>query len=1327
MTTTAKIFISYARKDGEIFAKALRAKLVAIFGEEAIWRDRDEMEGGVGWWNQIQEAIESVEFMVLVATPIAMASDVVAKEWRTARQNGVCVYPVQVPDHPINFDTLPRWMKDAHFYNLDVEWETFVNYLKHPCEALRVPFMAETPPPHFVNRPQLMDELLGRLLDKSHQNPIAITTALKGAGGFGKTTLAQALCANESVQTAFDDGVLWVTLGENPDVLLALKKVYKALTGKDGIFSDTEEGGRLLGEALTDKDCLLVIDDVWNMLHLRPFLQGGERCARLITTRDVQIAVNAKASTTEVDEMTLPEARALLRSGIAGLADSDLNKLAIRLGKWALMVEIANGMMLTRQLSTDGTWADAFTYVNRLLDRRGVMSIQTDTDTKRKQGADGVLTASLDLLNDADKTRLCGLGIFKDDQDVPVSSVMALWGMDDLDSEELLTKFARLSLIKYRSSTASIRLHDVVREYFLTKLPSIPATHDQLLRGYGDPYTLPDVYAWRFYAYHLNGAGRLAELRPLLLSYRWLDAKLRHTDPNALIEDCDLWLTQGRDEPIRLIQSAVSNSAHVLEKDKSALAHQLAGRLMHHYKTVDEIKTFWDSITPPKNSLFPINNGYDALNPAGGMMLRTMKHDDAVNGAIQLRDGRILSWSRDNTLRLWRGDGTPIVTLTGHTEVVYGATQLADGRLLSWSGDSTLRLWDVDGMFLGAITGHTDAVYGALVLADRRLVSWSADATLHLWENDGTPIVTLIGHTLSVYGVLVLAGERILSWSEDNTLRLWNSSGTALRVMIGHTDKVLGAIELSDGRILSWSEDNTLRLWQHDGIALKTLTDHNLNVYDAIELSNGHILSWSGSSVDKTLHLWDRYGVVLKTMEMNMNNGAIELSDGRILSYGFEGILYLWDSSGTALKTMTGHTGEVFGAVELSDKRILSYDSFGTLYLWDSSGTALKTMTGHTDEVFGAIELSNTRILSWGGDNTLRLWDSNGISLIPLTHNMYGVRGILRLSNGRLLSWSEDETFCILGIYGTTQMSLMGHEGFVIDAIELSDGRILSCGEDSTLRLWDNEGKMLKTIEEEMSFSTSVIELFDGRILSYDWKGMLHLWNSKGELIKTLKGHTSGVTGAIELSDRRILSWSRDNTLRLWTSDGISLATLMGHTNSVTGAIELSDGHILSWGDDKTLRLWTSNGTSLATLLEHTYEVKCAIELTDGRILSWSVSYLQREDKILQLWDVDGTPIDVLEQDYYRNDRSIIGAWAQGHGLTLDDIYSLEEDPLMTSGRVQRRDTDLIIYDSQTGATINTFYGDAPFTGGAVVLDGGRVVVAGDSAGRVIFLRWVGE
>ena len=83
------VFISYARIDGEPFATQLRQRLEAE--HIPLWQDRVGLEGGKDWWLQITEALDVVEFLVLVMTPSAMHSETVRKEWRYARQQGVCV------------------------------------------------------------------------------------------------------------------------------------------------------------------------------------------------------------------------------------------------------------------------------------------------------------------------------------------------------------------------------------------------------------------------------------------------------------------------------------------------------------------------------------------------------------------------------------------------------------------------------------------------------------------------------------------------------------------------------------------------------------------------------------------------------------------------------------------------------------------------------------------------------------------------------------------------------------------------------------------------------------------------------------------------------------------------------------------------------------------------------------------------------------------------------------------------------------------------------------------------------------------------------------
>lgn len=82
-------------------------------------------------------------------------------------------------------------------------------------------FQARDLPPTYVPRPTEFNAVKRLLLSKTSAGAApAITTALRGAGGFGKTTLAQALCHDPDIQATFTDGILWITLGQGNRILI---------------------------------------------------------------------------------------------------------------------------------------------------------------------------------------------------------------------------------------------------------------------------------------------------------------------------------------------------------------------------------------------------------------------------------------------------------------------------------------------------------------------------------------------------------------------------------------------------------------------------------------------------------------------------------------------------------------------------------------------------------------------------------------------------------------------------------------------------------------------------------------------------------------------------------------------------------------------------------------------------------------------------------------------------------------------------------------------------------------------------------------------------
>ena len=114
--------------------------------------------------------------------------------------------------------------------------------------------------------------------------------ALEGLGGIGKTTLATALTKHADIQSYFSDGILWASLGLNPDVDRTLVTWLGALGQGTPTTVDTTQLARHIQNALGNRSVLFIIDDVWNINAARLLRCGGPNCRYLLTTRDRGVA-----------------------------------------------------------------------------------------------------------------------------------------------------------------------------------------------------------------------------------------------------------------------------------------------------------------------------------------------------------------------------------------------------------------------------------------------------------------------------------------------------------------------------------------------------------------------------------------------------------------------------------------------------------------------------------------------------------------------------------------------------------------------------------------------------------------------------------------------------------------------------------------------------------------------------------------------------------------------------------------------------------------------------------------------------------------------------
>jgi len=148
-------------------------------------------------------------------------------------------------------------------------------------------------PAHFLPRPDDLNALKNAVL-ADVSTPVVVTgrtrsIGVHGMGGIGKSVLAAALARDDEVRSAFPDGVIWLTIGQEPAITSRQRQLALALGDEPSAFEDEQQGKARLSELLADKACLVILDDVWEVKHAAAFNVLGAQCRMLVTTRDARI------------------------------------------------------------------------------------------------------------------------------------------------------------------------------------------------------------------------------------------------------------------------------------------------------------------------------------------------------------------------------------------------------------------------------------------------------------------------------------------------------------------------------------------------------------------------------------------------------------------------------------------------------------------------------------------------------------------------------------------------------------------------------------------------------------------------------------------------------------------------------------------------------------------------------------------------------------------------------------------------------------------------------------------------------------------------------
>jgi WD40 repeat protein len=1043
------------------------------------------------------------------------------------------------------------------------------------------------PPDGFIHRSEY-EKVLEALCPKDgtgQASPsVGITTALRGAGGFGKTALAQALCFDERIRRQYPDGILWTTLGENLDPESRLSRILDLIrswsrTESPG-FKGLEAAGVYLRELLSDRRVLVVVDDVWSPADISPFQGIGNGSAILITTRNRQ-TLPGNSVRIEVDAMASQEAVSLLRSELPRGEESDFQGLAAQLGEWPLLLKLVNRQL--RGLVKEDGFAipDALKETKSVLESEGFSAFDQDDPESRHAAASRTILVSVRRLAEKERGMYFQLAVFPEDADIPLAILEGYWGLNHFAARKFCGRLYDLSLLHdFDVKNGTIRLHDVIRKFLIEQVgDGVSSLHTRLLAshrpasGRWADLVEEDQYLWRNLAGHFLGADRIDELRDLLVDFSFLEAKLKATDVNVVISDYAA-LT-GKDQEYRLIQDALRLSAHVLGRDKRQLAPQLLGRLLNRKE--EHIQKLLSGASSWQGE-FWLRPKTASLTQPGGALIRTLiGHEYGVTAVAVVDSNRVISGAEEGTLRLWNlTNGEVICTLLGHLSGVRVLAAIDNHRILSGSDDGPLRLWDLGSSTTIRTYGRSTGQVRALaVVNDCSFISGTEEGLLWLWDlSSGEAIRVLEGHRGWVCAVAIVNGFRAISGSSDGTLRLWDlANGATLRVFEGHDSWVNSISVIDEQHVISGSDDATLRVWDlNSGETLKILRGHTARVSAVAVVDSRCAIS---GSEDQTLRAWDLdTGECLRVLEGHSRRvSALARVDAcRVVSGSLDETLRLWSLDRSDSRRPAQHAGWVRSVVAVDAERAVSGSDDGTLRVWQLGNEEIcRTLRGHTGEVRSVTMSDSRHVISASLDMTIRLWDLySGETLRTLRGHTAGVSAVARRDSGTVLTGSFDLTIREWDLAkGVTIQRLEGHTKAVTAVALVDADRAVSGSDDRTLRIWDlNRGRALHILEGHTAHVSSVVVLDEHRAVSGSFDGTLRVWDlDNGKLLRTLEGHSGWIMALAAVEGSRIISGGDDATLRIWDLESEETLGILTTEFPIHAVAVTPDGRTVVAGD----------------------------------------------------------------------------------------------------------------------------------------------------------------
>ena len=994
------IFISYARVDGSQLANYLADQLRSS-GHDP-WLDRERMRVGAIWTEEIEINLDSSDVVLALLSDGSYKSEVCRAETLRAFRAGKRLIPILVhqgADRALHLEARDYIdFSDAGLY--ESAMARLLDGVRGKVgyrlpERMRNTYVTASPPQEpFIARPSELRGLREKLLsDETAPYPVAIV----GMGGRGKTTIAKALCADATVQAAFSDGIVWLSIGgAGNDLVLQLRELGKVLAQPLDRFDTLTAAQNQVRTAIRDKALLIVLDDVRTLADIQFFseLRGG--CRIVFTTRDKRLAAALNAVQFELPSLDKTEGVRLLAAR-SRTALSDLPPEAEDI------VEFCDGLPLA--IAMVGAMLDGYpmrwkTALKRLREAR-LRWVRQGVGGYEYSSIHASIEVSLRELPAAERERYLSLAVFPKGESIPLETLAMYWDVEADEAEDTAILVNDLSLGSF-DSTSTLKLHNLHSDYVweCNGPENVRQQHERLLDRYasvcgGEWSRGPrDGYFFQHLAYHLDAAGRKEDLDSVLFDYAWLEARLVDADPVSVSNDFN-YAAAG--DAGRKVQHAVLLSSHALRLDRGHLASQLTGRLLDEDKDPRIVALLQKAGQSSTGfGLMPLLRSLEA--PLGWLRTRMFGHEQGVRALVLSPDGsRLISGSRDQTIRVWDVAGNqPCRILHGHEEGIAAlAIEPISGYLFSGSWDKTIKAWDLEtGEVVHTLTGHEGPVLAlGIIRSTGQVVSSGPDGSIRIWDAaSGAEERRLQNFSRSVFNLAITPDEKyVLCVGYDESVKIIDlESGALARQLKGHRENAAGdGIAITeDGRFaLSASFDETVKIWDlRTGGLVRTLAGHRGGVR-SVSLCREGQFALSGSN-DGTIILWN-LNTGERVRAFYGHEGPVDVviaapSGAVAYSASDDGSVAVWDLTRDSPEPTVGIPGGVDSLhVQEDGRKAIFGNHTGEIHLCDfEDPDRNKLLTGHEQSVTVAGTPDGRRALSWSKDQILRVWNLENLEQV---------------------------------------------------------------------------------------------------------------------------------------------------------------------------------------------------------------------------------------------------------------------------------------------------------------------------------------------------------